>query len=171
HCIPIDPFYLSWKAREYDFSTEFIELAGKINSNMPYHCVRLLRKALDVHGRGLRGAKVVMLGVAYKKDIADYRESSSIKILELLQKRGVDVVYHDPHVPAIEGGHGVEPPAAPADASVELTEELLASADAVMVITDHTDIDWDFVRERSKVVIDYRNVYAGVPRSDQLFKL
>jgi UDP-N-acetyl-D-glucosamine dehydrogenase len=171
HCIPIDPFYLSWKAREYDFSTEFIELAGKINSNMPYHCVRKLRKALDAHGKGLRGAQVLMVGVAYKKDIADYRESSAIKILELLQKRGVEVVYHDPFVPRIEDGHGVDAPAAPADASVELTDELLESVDAVMVITDHSDIDWDRVRERAPIVIDYRNVYAGVPRSDTLWKL
>lgn len=171
HCIPIDPFYLSWKAREYDFSTEFIELAGKINSNMPYHCVRLLRKALDEHGKALRGSKVVMLGVAYKKDIADYRESSAIKILELLQKRGVEVRYHDPFVPRIEGGHGVEPPAAPADESVELTNDVLDEADAVMVITDHSSIDWDGVRERAKVVVDFRNVYAGVERSERLFKL
>ncbi|MCW2920871.1 MAG: nucleotide sugar dehydrogenase, partial [Thermoleophilia bacterium] len=115
HCIPIDPFYLSWKAREYDFSTEFIELAGKINTNMPYHCVRLLRNALDAHGKAMRGARVLVIGVAYKKDITDYRESSAIKILELLQKRGVEVVYHDPFVPEIEGGHGVTPPAAPAN--------------------------------------------------------
>jgi UDP-N-acetyl-D-glucosamine dehydrogenase len=171
HCIPIDPFYLSWKAREYDFSTEFIELAGKINSNMPYHCVRKLRKALDAHGRSLRGSKVVMLGVAYKKDIADYRESSAIKILELLQKRGVDVVYHDPFVPEIEDGHGVDAPDAPANRSVELTDELLRGADAVMVITDHTTIDWERVREIAPVVIDFRNVYGDVPRSDRLWKL
>ncbi len=171
HCIPIDPFYLAWKAREYDFSTEFIELAGKINSNMPYHCVRKLRKALDAHGKSLRGSKVLMLGVAYKKDIADYRESSAIKILELLQKRGVEVRYHDPFVPRIEGGHGVEPPDAPADASVELTDEVLDEADAVMVITNHSQIDWDRVLDRCKVVVDYRNVYAGVPRSERLWKL
>ena len=171
HCIPIDPFYLSWKAREYDFSTEFIELAGKINSNMPYHCVRKLRKALDAHGKSLRGSKVVMVGVAYKRDIADYRESSAIKILELLQKRGVDVVYHDPFVPEIEDGHGVDAPEAPANTSVELTDELLDAADAVMVITDHTDIDWQRVLDRSRVVIDYRNVYKDTPRSERLWKL
>jgi UDP-N-acetyl-D-glucosamine dehydrogenase len=171
HCIPIDPFYLSWKAREYDFSTEFIELAGKINSNMPYHCVRKLRKALDAHGRSLRGSKVVMLGVAYKKDIADYRESSAIKILELLQKRGVDVVYHDPFVPEIEDGPGVDAPDAPANRSVELTDELLRGADAVMVITDHTTIDWQRVLELAPVVIDFRNVYGDEPRSDRLWKL
>jgi UDP-N-acetyl-D-glucosamine dehydrogenase len=171
HCIPIDPFYLSWKAREYDFSTEFIELAGKINSNMPYHCVRQLRHALDEHGKALRGAKVLVLGVAYKKDIVDYRESSAIKILELLQKRGVEVTYHDPFVPEIEAGHGVEPPAAPANVSVELTDEALRSCDAVMVLTDHTTIDWDRVRELAPVIVDYRNVYAGVPRSERLWKL
>ena len=171
HCIPIDPFYLSWKAREYDFSTEFIELAGKINSNMPYHCVRKLPKALDAHGKGLRGAKVLMVGVAYKKDIADYRESSAIKIIELLQKRGVEVRYHDPFVPRIEDGHGVDAPAAPADVSVELTDAELEAADAVMVITNHSEIDWDRVLDRSKVVIDYRNVYAGTPRSERLWKL
>ncbi|MCW2955654.1 MAG: nucleotide sugar dehydrogenase [Thermoleophilia bacterium] len=171
HCIPIDPFYLSWKAREYDFSTEFIELAGKINSNMPYHCVRKLRKALDAHGKGLRGAKLLMIGVAYKKDIADYRESSAIKILELLQKRGVEVRYHDPFVPRIEDGHGVDAPAAPADVSVELTDAELEAADAVMVITNHSEIDWERVLDKSQVVIDYRNVYAGTPRSERLWKL
>jgi UDP-N-acetyl-D-glucosamine dehydrogenase len=171
HCIPIDPFYLAWKAREYDFSTEFIELAGKINQNMPYHCVRKLRKALDTHGKALRGARVLMLGVAYKRDITDYRESSAIKILELLQKRGVDVVYHDPFVPVIEGGHGVEPPASPADRSVELTDAELDRADAVMVITNHSTIDWQHVLDRAKVIVDYRNVYADEPRSEQLWKL
>jgi UDP-N-acetyl-D-glucosamine dehydrogenase len=171
HCIPIDPFYLSWKAREYDFSTEFIELAGKINQNMPYHCVRKLRKALDAHGRSLRGSKVVMIGVAYKKDIADYRESSALKILELLQKRGVEVVYHDPHVPVIEDGHGVDAPTAPANESVELTDALLAEADAVMVVTDHSGVDWQRVLDRSRVVVDFRNVYAHVQRSDTMWKL
>jgi UDP-N-acetyl-D-glucosamine dehydrogenase len=171
HCIPIDPFYLSWKAREYDFSTEFIELAGKINSNMPYHCVRKLRKALDAHGKPMRGARVLMLGVAYKRDITDYRESSAIKILELLQKRGVDVVYHDPFVPEIEGGHGVEPPGPPANRSVELTDAELDAADAVMVITNHSTIDWRRVLERAKVIVDYRNVYASEPRSERLWKL
>jgi len=171
HCIPIDPFYLSWKAREFDFSTEFIELAGKINSNMPYHCVRMARKALDAQGRGLRGARVLMLGVAYKKDITDYRESSAIKIIELLQKRGADVVYHDPFVPEIEGGHGVEPPAAPADRSVELTDAELERADVVMVVTDHTDTDWDRVIAKAPLVVDYRNVYKDMPRSDTFWKL
>lgn len=171
HCIPIDPFYLSWKAREYDFSTEFIELAGKINSNMPYHCVRQVRKALEAHGKVLRGSKVLVLGVAYKKDITDYRESSAIKILELLQKKGVEVTYHDPHVPEIEGGHGVEPPAAPANRSVDLTSEALRSSDAVMVLTDHSDVDWDQVRAEAHVIVDFRNVYAGVPRSEKLWKL
>ena len=171
HCIPIDPFYLAWKAREYDFSTEFIELAGKINSNMPYHCVRMVRKALDAHHKSLRGARVLVLGVAYKKDIIDYRESSAIKILELLQKRGADVVYHDPFVPVIEGGHGVEPPEAPADRSVELTDEQLRDADVVMVVTDHTQIDWRRVRETAPLIVDFRNVYADEPRSDRLWKL
>jgi UDP-N-acetyl-D-glucosamine dehydrogenase len=171
HCIPIDPFYLAWKAREYDFSTEFIELAGKINSNMPYHCVRMLRKALDHNGKAMRGAKVLMVGVAYKRDIADYRESSAIKILELLQKRGVEVVYHDPWVPQIADGHGVDAPAAPADRSVELDDELLDSVDAVMVVTDHTGIDWQRVLQRAPLVIDYRNVYKDQPRSERLWKL
>lgn len=171
HCIPIDPFYLSWKAREYDFSTEFIELAGKINSNMPYHCVRKVRKALDAQGRSLRGANVLVIGVAYKKDIADYRESSAIKILELLQKRGANVTYHDPFVPLIEDGHGVDAPSAPADRSVDLTDEALRSADAVMVITDHSQIDWQHVLELAPLVIDYRNVYSDIPQSERLWKL
>ena len=104
HCIPIDPFYLSWKAREFDFYTEFIELAGKVNENMPYFCRSLISQALN-HGaqRSLKGSKVLVLGVAYKADISDMRESPALKLIELLRKAGADVAYHDPHVPELRG--------------------------------------------------------------------
>jgi UDP-N-acetyl-D-glucosamine dehydrogenase len=169
HCIPIDPFYLAWKAREYDFSTEFIELAGKINSNMPYHCMRMIRKAVDSRRRSLSGSRVLVLGVAYKADISDYRESPALKVLELLEKAGADVRYHDPYVPVIEGGHGVTPPSA--DHSVELTDQELRDADAVVVLTDHTTIDYQHVYDTCSLLVDFRNVLPDTPRDERLWKL
>lgn len=146
HCIPIDPFYLTWKAREFDFYTEFIELAGKVNENMPYFCRSLISQALN-HGRerALKGSKVLVLGVAYKADIADMRESPALKIIELLRNAGSEVAYHDPHVP-------------------ELPELGLSSApldpgahDCVVIVTAHTSIDYDDVVERAHVIVDLRN--------------
>jgi UDP-N-acetyl-D-glucosamine dehydrogenase len=171
HCIPIDPFYLSWKAREYDFSTEFIELAGKINSNMPYHCLRKLRKALDSRKKALNGAKVLVLGVSYKKDVSDYRESPAIKIIELLEKGGADVRYHDPFVPRIEGGHGVTAPSASASVSVELTDDRVREADAVLVLTDHSDIDYEHLLEVADLVVDFRNVLPKRTADEKYWKL
>ncbi len=171
HCIPIDPFYLAWKAREYDFSTEFIELAGKINSNMPYHCLRKIRKALDSHRKSLTGSKLLLLGVAYKRDISDYRESPALKVLELLQKFGADVTYHDPFVPEIEDGHGVTAPQGNARRSVSLTDDVLRQADAVVVLTDHSDIDYEHVLETTPLVVDFRNVYPDRSSDERLWKL
>lgn len=172
HCIPIDPFYLSWKAREYDFSTEFIELAGKINSNMPYHCLRKLRKALSSRRKALNGAQVLVLGVSYKRDLGDYRESPAIKVLELLDKAGADTRYHDPFVPEIEAGHGVQPPSEAASRSVELTDERLRDADAVMILTDHSSIDYEHVLDVADLVVDFRNVLPNrAPDDDRYWKL
>jgi len=164
HCIPIDPFYLTWKAREYDFHTEFIELAGKINSQMPYFCVSKLARALNDHEKALKGAKVLVVGVAYKADVNDMRESPALKVMSLLVERGAELSYHDPHVPALEPGHGIDI----ALRSVDLTDEALADADAVVVVTAHAGIDWQRVADGSRLVVDFRN---AVPRGENVWTL
>ena len=144
HCIPIDPFYLTWKAREYGFYTEFIELAGKVNENMPYYCRSLISQALN-HGkqRSLKGSKVLVLGVAYKSDIGDTRESPALKLMELLRNAGADVAYHDPHVPALNGERSV--PLEP------------SNYDCVAIVTAHNGIDYDRLVEDAQLVVDFRN--------------
>jgi len=144
HCIPIDPFYLTWKAREYDFYTEFIELAGKINANMPYFCRSLISQALN-HGaqKSLKGSRLLVLGVSYKADVDDVRESPAEKIIQLLQKAGADVAYHDPHVPEFDGMRSAE----------YRPEEY----DGVIVVTAHSAIDYDDLVERADIVVDLRN--------------
>jgi UDP-N-acetyl-D-glucosamine dehydrogenase len=144
HCIPIDPFYLTWKAREFDFYTEFIDLAGKVNANMPYFCRSLISQALN-HGsqKSLRGSRVLVLGVSYKADIDDVRESPAEKIVELLQKAGSEVAYHDPHVPEFDGMR-----------SVDYEPE---SYDCVVIVTAHSAIDYDDLIRRAEVIVDLRN--------------
>ena len=144
HCIPIDPFYLTWKAREYDFYTEFIDLAGKVNANMPYFCRSLISQALN-HGaeKSLKGSRVLILGVSYKADIDDVRESPAEKIVALLQKAGADVAYHDPHVAEFDGMRSVE----------YAPEEY----DCVVIVTAHSSIDYDDLVERAQIVVDLRN--------------
>ncbi len=164
HCIPIDPFYLTWKAREYDFHTEFIELAGKINSQMPYFCVAKLARALNEHEKSLKGSRVLVIGVAYKADVNDMRESPALKVISLLHERGAEVSYHDPHVPRLEPGHGLDH----AMASVPLDDDALAAADAVVVVTAHSGIDWQRVADASRLVVDFRN---AVPRGENVWTL
>jgi UDP-N-acetyl-D-glucosamine dehydrogenase len=144
HCIPIDPFYLTWKAREYDFYTEFIELAGKVNANMPYFCRSLISQALN-HGaqKSLSGSRILVLGVSYKPDINDVRESPAEKIMHLLRKAGADISYHDPHVDEFDGLRSA--PYAPED------------YDCVVVVTAHSSIDYDELIERAQLVVDLRN--------------
>ncbi|MBA3735590.1 MAG: nucleotide sugar dehydrogenase [Actinobacteria bacterium] len=144
HCIPIDPFYLTWKAREYDFYTEFIDLAGKVNANMPYFCRSLISQALN-HGaqKSLKGSRILVLGVAYKADIDDVRESPAEKIVGLLQKAGAEVAYHDPYVDEFDGMR-----------SVEYAPE---SYDCVVIVTAHSSIDYDDLIDRAQVVVDLRN--------------
>ena len=146
HCLPVDPFYLSWKARQYDFYTEFIELAGKVNANMPYFCRSLISQALN-HGRerSLRGSKVLLLGVSYKADVRDTRESPALKLIELLRNAGAEVAYHDPHVPELPQ-HGLS--------SAELEP---AEYDCVAIVTAHTAVDYDRVVEQALLVVDFRN--------------
>jgi len=150
HCIPIDPFYLSWKARQFDMHTEFIELAGKTNEAMPYYVVQRLMNALNTHRKALAGSRILMLGVAYKANIDDMRESPAIKIAELLADKHAEVVFHDPYVAEFSAG-GVNFP------SVELTAEELAAADAVLVVTDHTNVDYHLVVRSAKLILDTRN--------------
>jgi UDP-N-acetyl-D-glucosamine dehydrogenase len=150
HCIPIDPFYLSWKARQFDFHTEFIELSGKVNESMPYYVVQRLMDALNTQRKSLAGSRILMLGVAYKADIDDMRESPAIRVAELLLDKDADLVYHDPYVPEFKVRGA-------ALASVKLTEETLAAADAVLVITDHSNVDYHLVVRNSRLILDTRN--------------
>jgi UDP-N-acetyl-D-glucosamine dehydrogenase len=147
HCIPLDPFYLSWRARQFDFHTEFIELAGKVNQNMPYFCREKIARALNRQSKPLRGSAVLIVGVAYKPDIDDTRESPALKLIELLREEGCEVSYHDPYVPRL-AEFGLE--------SVALAPAI-ASADCVVVVPNHSSIDYADVVARAKLVVDFRN--------------
>ena len=161
HCIPVDPFYLSWKAREYDFSTRFIELAGKVNTSMPYHVVDSIAEALNIHKKSLRGSKLLVLGVAYKKDVDDLRESPTLKIMEILQKRGADFDYNDPYFRRL---HKMRHYDYSHMQSVPLSAETLARYDAVVIATDHSSYDYASIVDASKLVIDTRNATRRVIR-------
>jgi UDP-N-acetyl-D-glucosamine dehydrogenase len=158
HCIPIDPFYLTWKAKEVDYQTKFIELAGEINTFMPYYVIGKTIEALNAHGKSIKGAKVLVLGLAYKKDIDDSRESPSLKIISLLRERGARVSYNDPYVPKVVGHR--EYPGLELD-SVPLSKALLKKSDAVVIATDHTAYDYDMIVRNAPLVVDTRN---AVPR-------
>jgi len=159
HCIPIDPFYLSYKAREFDYHTRLIELAGEINSYMPEFVVERVSRLLNRESKALRGARILLLGVAYKKDIDDLRESPALRVLELLEKEGARVVYNDPFIPSFtRRGRDYS--------SVELTAETLAAQDLVVITTNHSAYDYRFITEHAKLVFDTRNATAGprIPR-------
>jgi len=162
HCIPIDPFYLTWKAREVDYATKFIELAGEINTAMPYHVVAKTIESLSERGRAIKGAKVLVLGIAYKKDIDDQRESPSLKIISLLQQKGIKVAYNDPYVPE-SSGHREYPGLALA--SVPLTARRLRASDAVIIATDHSDYDYRWIVKNARLVIDTRNAVKRKARN------
>jgi UDP-N-acetyl-D-glucosamine dehydrogenase len=154
HCIPIDPFYLTWKAREVDYSTKFIELAGEINTAMPYYVINKTLEALAKKGKSFKGSKILVLGIAYKKDIDDQRESPALKIISLLQKKGAKVEYNDPYVPE-SSGHREYP--GMSLKSVPLTAKRLRQADAVIIATDHTSYDYGWIVKNAKLVVDTRN--------------
>jgi UDP-N-acetyl-D-glucosamine dehydrogenase len=163
HCIPIDPFYLTWKAREYDIATRFIELAGQINVRMPYHVVDRLAQAMDkALGRGLNGARILLLGIAYKKNVDDMRESPSLKLIELLEERGATVSFHDPNIAVIPMTREHAPLAG--RRSVTLDAQTVSEHDAVLIATDHDGVDYGLVTSHARVVVDTRNatVKAGV---------
>jgi len=156
HCIPVDPFYLSWKAKEWDFRTRFIELAGEINTNMPYHVLASVGGALNRHKKAVNGAKVLVLGVAYKKDIDDLRESPSLTIIELLQKDGAQVSYHDPFFPFIGKGRKY-------DLQMKCAElNNLGDYDCVVIVTDHSDYDYPRIVREAQLVVDTRNATQGI---------
>ncbi len=156
HCIPIDPFYLSWKAKEFDFATRFIELAGEINMAMPYHMVDFIAEALNIRRKSLNGSKVLVLGVSYKKDIDDLRESPAITIIEALQKSGALVAYNDPYFPKIGKGRRY-------DLQMQCVPlEEIGEYDCVVILTDHSDYDYRKIVDEAQLVVDTRNATAGI---------
>jgi UDP-N-acetyl-D-glucosamine dehydrogenase len=158
HCIPIDPFYLAWKAKEYDFSARFIHLAGEINVSMPYYVVEKTTEALNNHRKSLNGSRILVLGIAYKKDIDDDRESPGYAIMDMLIKKSADVCYNDPWVPTLK-------PTRKYDfkmQSTDLSPEFLSQLDAVIIVTDHSDYDFEQIVRHSKIVVDTRNATAGI---------
>ncbi|HJU37424.1 MAG TPA: nucleotide sugar dehydrogenase [Gaiellaceae bacterium] len=163
HCIPVDPFYLTWKAREFGFYTEFIELAGKVNEEMPYFCRSLVSQALNHHAqRAMKGSRILVLGVAYKPDIGDMRESPALKLISLLQNAGSDVAYHDPHVPRIEQ-EGIELASVPYEP---------AAYDCIVVVTDHSSLDYEQLVDEASLVVDLRNATgAKGTAAEHVFKL
>ncbi len=162
HCIPIDPFYLSWKARQYDFRTRFIELAGEVNINMPYFVIDQLAEGLNRHRKSINGSKVLVLGLAYKRDIDDLRESPSLTIIELLREKGAEVFYNDPYFPSVGQGRHY---------ALNMTNtplENLGQYDAVMIVTDHTSFDYKAIVAQSKLVVDTRNATKGIEAANIL---
>jgi UDP-N-acetyl-D-glucosamine dehydrogenase len=161
HCLPVDPFYLSWRAREFDMSTEFIELAGKVNQQMPYHCVAKTQRALNEAGRPVKGARIAVLGVSYKPGVGDIRESPALKIVELLRAAGADVRYHDPHVPSLVefGLHSLP------------LEEALADADLALIVTAHPSVDHELVSRRVRLVVDLRGVTRSFSGAGNVVRL
>ncbi len=158
HCIPIDPFYLSWKAREYDFTTKFIQLAGEINVSIPYYVVSKTVDALNQKNKSMKGAKVLILGVAYKKDVDDARESPALAVMDLLRKKGAKVLYHDPFIPSLPTFRKYHFKLN----SSPLTKTLLQRVDAVVVITDHSQVNYAWVVRHASLIIDTRNVTKGM---------
>jgi UDP-N-acetyl-D-glucosamine dehydrogenase len=163
HCIPIDPFYLSWKAKEYDFNTRFIELAGEVNESMPEFVMQSIAKALNQHRKPINGSKILMLGMAYKKDIDDLRESPSLTLIELLRERGAEVLYNDPYFPTVGRGrhYNLNMSCTP------LTD--LGQYDCVLIMTDHSDYNYADIVSQSQLVVDSRNATKGI-RSDKIVR-
>jgi UDP-N-acetyl-D-glucosamine dehydrogenase len=162
HCIPVDPYYLLWKAREYDFYTKFIELAAEVNEAMPYHVVELVTEALSQGGLPLKGAQVLVLGVAFKPGVDDPRNSPAKRVIELLLSRGAAVNYHDPYVPRFQVGNDVFHHKSVALESVSLTDEVLSSADCVVIVTGHRNVDYGRVVKQAARVVDTCNAVADV---------
>jgi len=159
HCIPLDPYYLANKAREYDFHTRFIELAAEINEHMPYYVVSCIMEALNTQGKSLNRAEILVLGAAYKKDVGDVRESPSLKLIQLLQDKGARISYNDPYIPDIQLSHG-------SLSSVDFTEEYLSSMDCVVIATDHSCYNIERIVDEAKLIVDTRGVTKGLVRKN-----
>jgi len=158
HCIPIDPFYLSWRAKQYDMPTRFIELAGEINTSMPYYVILRVTEALNQHGKAMKASKILVLGLAYKKDVDDVRESPSVTIIELLEQHGAKVDYNDPHIAHThkQREHDLKM------TSVQLSAKMLARYDCVVICTDHSSYDYKWIVKNAKLIVDTRNATAKV---------
>ncbi len=168
HCIPVDPYYLSWKAREYDFLTRFIELAAEINEGMPYHLVKLISDVLNRAGKAVRGSRVLVVGVAFKRDVDDARNSPAERVIELLLARGAQVQYHDPYVPAFTVGNDVFQRERVALASVPLTAENIRVQDVIAIVTGHRAVDYRLIVEHAALIVDAVNATAGLGHADAL---
>jgi UDP-N-acetyl-D-glucosamine dehydrogenase len=171
HCIPLDPHYLSWKARQHGFDSQFISLAEKINSGMPKYVFELVRDALNENEKSIKGAMILILGVAYKKDIDDMRESPALSIIDLLRAKGADVRYHDPFVPEVHFDHAYTIGAGDPLFNVELTDDELTSADCVIICTDHSSVDYARVLEFATLVVDTRNALSEDLRGQSKAKI
>ncbi len=156
HCIPIDPYYFAWKVQEEESRARLIELAGDINDRMPDYVVERVADALNERGKSVRGSRLLVLGVSYKPDVGDIRESPALKVIERLRRKGAEVVYNDPHVPSLS--HTGEELS-----SIPLNRECIAAADCVLVLTHHRCLPWDMVAEAAQVVLDTRNALRGYP--------
>ena len=164
HCIPIDPFYLTWKAREYDLSTRFIELAGEVGSNMPYYVIQKVGEALNARAKSIKNSRVLVLGIAYKKDVDDMRESPSLKLIKLLLENGAVVDYHDPFIPVMPKTRHYSFPMQ----SVPLTEESVGRYDCVLIATDHSLLDYAMIERSARLIVDTRNAIKG--KTDKVVK-
>jgi UDP-N-acetyl-D-glucosamine dehydrogenase len=158
HCIPIDPFYLTWAARRYGVHTRFIELAGEVNTAMPRYVVQRVAEALNAEGKSIKGSRICVLGVAYKKDVDDPRESPAFEIMEMLERQGADLTYNDPHILALPAmrHHHIRLRSSP------LTEEFLASRDCMLVVTEHKAFDFGWIARHARLIVDTRNATAGI---------
>jgi UDP-N-acetyl-D-glucosamine dehydrogenase len=158
HCLPVDPFYLTWRAREFDMPTEFIELAGEVNQRMPYYCSDKVAAALNNHAKSVRGSRIAILGVSYKAGVGDLRESPALKIIEILQRKGGELAYHDPHVPALPE-YGLES---------ESLDGALSGSDCAVIVTVHPDLDVQRVVDEAPLVVDFRGVTRGLGARDHV---
>jgi UDP-N-acetyl-D-glucosamine dehydrogenase len=161
HCLPVDPFYLSWRAREFDMTTEFVELAGKINQQMPYHCVAKAQWALNERGLAVKGARITIVGVSYKPGVGDIRESPALKIIALLRELGGEVIYHDPHVAELPELGLTNTP----------LEQAIGDADLAVIVTAHPGVDHDEIARRARLVVDLRGVTRSAGSAANVVKL
>ncbi len=159
HCIPIDPFYLTWVARKHGLTTRFIELAGEVNTSMPAYVVSKVADALNDHGKPVKGSKITLLGMAYKKDVDDPRESPGFELMELLLHKGAEVEYNDPHIPTLPAMRHYPDLRM---SSHDLTEDYLASHDCVLIATDHSAYDWNWIARHAPLIVDTRNATRNV---------